>query len=97
MPEQMPRRVRHGAPIWGVLLVFLGVVFLLQTLDILPWDLWRTLWRFWPALLVVGGINVLVGHRNVWAVSALILAVFCVCLGIAIWQHESSPCIITLT
>ena len=26
----------HGALIWGIILLFLGIVFLLQVLDVLP-------------------------------------------------------------
>jgi len=36
MSERRPRQA-HGAPIWGIVLLFLGIVFLLQALDVLPW------------------------------------------------------------
>ena len=86
MSEEKPQRVR-GIPVGGVFLVFLGVVFLLQTLDILPWALWGTLWRFWPALIIITGIGILLRRYNVWLVSLLALAIFGACLGIAIWRH----------
>ncbi len=83
----------HGeryAPVWGILLLFLGLVFLLQTLDVLPWALWRTLWRFWPVLLVGFGLSILLRRHSVWLVSAAIVSLLFACLGIAIWQHGSS-------
>lgn len=89
MPEGKQSRGRY-APIWGIFLLFLGIVFLLQTLNVLPWALWETLWRFWPVLLIAIGLGFLLARFNVWLVSALILAVLFACLGIAIWQHEPS-------
>jgi len=90
MSEQKPETV-HNIPVWGVFLLFLGIVFLLQTLNVLPWGLWGTLWRFWPALIIAIGLGILLRRYNTWLVSALIMAMFLACLGIAIWQHEPSP------
>ena len=90
MAEKKPQRIA-GVPIWGILLLFLGVVFLLQTLDVLPWGLWGTLWRFWPVLIIIIGLGILLRRYNVWLVSLLILAILCACLGIAIWQYGPSP------
>jgi len=90
MSEKEPQRV-VGVPIWGILLLFLGVVFLLQTLNVLPWGLWETLWRFWPALIIIIGLGILLRRYNVWLVSLLVLAMLGACLGIAIWQYGASP------
>ena len=89
MSEKRSQRVT-GVPIWGIFLLFLGIVFLLQTLNVLPWGLWGTLWRFWPALIIIIGVGILLRRYNVWLVSLLILAILGACLGIAIWQHGSS-------
>ncbi len=80
----------HAIPIWGIFLLFLGIVFLLQTLNVLPWGLWGTLWRFWPALIIAIGLGILLRRYNPWLISALILALFGAFLGIAIWQYEAS-------
>ena len=90
MPEKKQQQT-VGAPIWGVFLLFLGVVFLLQTLDILPWGIWETLWRFWPVLIIIIGLGILLRHYNVWLVSLLTLAILGACLGISIWQYGPSP------
>ena len=86
MPEPEPPKERC-VPVWGLFLIFLGIVFLLQTLSALPWGLWGTLWRLWPVLIIIIGINILLRHRNPWLVSALILALLFASLGVAIWQH----------
>ncbi len=76
----------HFAPIWGIFLVFLGIVFLLQSFNFLPWGLWETLWRFWPVLIIIIGLGILLRHRHVWLVSLLITALLLACLGLTIWQ-----------
>ncbi len=88
MSEKESLRV-VGVPIWGILLLFLGVVFLLQTLNVLPWGLWETLWRFWPVLIIIIGLGILLRRYNVWLVSLLVLTMLGACLGIAIWQYGS--------
>jgi hypothetical protein len=91
MSEQKPQRERH-IPIFGILLLFLGVVFLLQNFNILPWGLWQTLWRFWPVLIIIIGLTILLRRWNPWLVSTLVLVLLCACLGIAMWQYgQSSP------
>ncbi len=80
----------HGIPVFGIFLLFLGIVFLLQTLNVLPWGVWGKLWRFWPVLIIIAGLSILLRRYNLWLVSALILALLFACLGIAIWQHGLS-------
>ena len=87
MEEQKPQRI-SGIPFWGLFLLFLGTVFLLQTIHVLPWGLWRILWRFWPVLLIAAGTGIILRRTNTWLVSLLILALLFGSLGIAIWQYE---------
>ncbi len=82
-----PKQREHHVPVWGIYLLFLGVLFLLQTFEVLPWPLWGTLWRFWPVLIIIIGMGILLRHFNPWLVSLLILAILFACLGIAIWQY----------
>lgn len=89
MSREKPQRVL-GVSIWGIFLLFLGVVFLLQTLNVLRWGLWGTLWQFWPVLIIVIGLGILLRHYNAWLVSLLVLAILGTCLGIAIWQYSPS-------
>ncbi len=87
--KKQPRE--HYVPVWGILLLFLGIVFLLQTLNVLPWGLWGTLWRFWPVLIIIVGLRILLRHSSIWLASLLILAILGACLGIAIWQYGPMP------
>jgi hypothetical protein len=52
-------------PVVGPLLLILaGVLFLLNNLGILDWSIWDSLWRLWPLVLVIIGIDLLVGRRS---------------------------------
>lgn len=44
--------------------IFFGVIFLLQNTGILPWEIWRSIWRFWPMLLILSGTQILLGRRK---------------------------------
>ena len=88
-PETRPKR-QPRAPIFGIFLLFLGVVLLLQNLNVLPWQLWEVLWRFWPVLIIAIGLSILLRGRNAWLATILVLALFGACLGIAVWQYEPS-------
>lgn len=58
---------RRGPSIVGpLILIALGVVFLLNTLEMLPWDVWESLWRLWPLVLVLIGLEILLGRGNPW-------------------------------
>lgn len=87
-PEE-PRRARY-VPVFGLLLLYLGIVFLLQSLGIIPWGLWHILWRFWPVLIIIAGLGILLRRLNPWFASLLILIILFACLGIAIWQYNPS-------
>jgi hypothetical protein len=47
----------------GAALVILGVVFLLQNLE-LPWLHWLDFDIIWPILIILGGIALLLRHRR---------------------------------
>lgn len=80
----------HAGVFWGVFLLFLGAVFLLQTFNVLPWRLWDTLWRFWPVLLVIAGFGILLRRTHPWLMAAITLLLLVASLLIAIAFHGTS-------
>jgi len=40
--------------VWGVILIVIGFLFLLDQLNV---DIWDAVWRFWPVVLIVWGAN----------------------------------------
>jgi hypothetical protein len=48
-----------------------GVLLLLNTLDVVAWDIWNDVGRWWPTLIILLGLGVLIqnvsrrsGHKN---------------------------------
>ena len=78
--------LEKGAPVGGITLLFFGVVLLLQTTGYLPWSLWDSLWRFWPVLIIIAGVNILFRNLNPWLLSLIIAAILTGCFLIAYYQ-----------
>src|SRR3989339_411733 len=78
----------HGSnPFGAFILIGLGVIFLLNNFNILPWSVWGTLWRFWPVFLILGGLQIVLGKSFIakWLVAILGLATITiiVCLSLS--------------
>jgi hypothetical protein len=63
-------------PIGPLVLVLLGGLLLLNNLGLLPWDVWATVVRFWPLLLVLIGLQALATGRVDWASLVGLLFLF---------------------
>jgi hypothetical protein len=74
-PPVAPRQRRRGAVVWPLVLIFLGGVFLLQNLGYLPPNFWVNLWKLWPLVLVLVGIELLLAHRVPWVALAGLAAI----------------------
>ena len=67
------RTRRPGSVVWPLLLISLGLVFLLNNLGVISWNVWNVLWRMWPVVLVAIGLDLVFGRRS--GVGAAISAV----------------------
>lgn len=47
-----------------LILVMIGLLLLLNNLGMLPLGLWGTVWRFWPVILILIGLDVLATHSD---------------------------------
>ena len=65
---------KRGPPLFALVLVAAGVVLLLQNLGAVSWELWLTIWRFWPALLIAIGVKLMLGRRMPWLTAAVAAA-----------------------
>jgi hypothetical protein len=83
--QMAPQRpIRRGNLVGPTILIGLGVVFLLNNLGWLGWEVWETLLRLWPVLLIAAGLDLLIGRRSTLG-SALIVVVLLGILGAAVW------------
>ena len=59
---------------WGVILIFLGVLFIAENFGWLHFD-WMNLWRLWPVIIVLWGIAILPAHSLIkTALTLLVLS-----------------------
>lgn len=75
------RRVRLVGP---VILISLGVVLLLNNLGIVTWSVWEVVFRLWPVLLIVAGLDLFIGRRSALG-SLLTLVLTLAVLAGAFW------------
>ena len=62
--------------VWPIFMIFIGVVFLLNTLLIIDWNIWLYLIRFWPVFLILGGLRLVFGHSKVGEIVLAIISLF---------------------
>ena len=71
-------RVRKGFSLFGLLLIALGILLLLNVVGALPIGVWFEFARYWPLLLVIVGVKMILAPRaplvGLTAVSLLIVA-----------------------
>lgn len=84
---------RRRSLIGPLLLIAIGVLLLLNSLNVLPWGIWGTLWRFWPVLLILLGLEILFG-RSSW-IGSLIVLIVAVVVIVAIVLLSLSPTLLT--
>lgn len=84
--------------VWAFLLVFFGVVLLLNTLGVLSWGVWGVLWRFWPVVIILGGFQILVGKSKVGGIvtAGVALVVFFALFSLImvreqVWSRDMIP------
>lgn len=78
-------RARRPRSVVGlIILIGLGSLFLAQNLGYVDGGAWLNLWRLWPLLLVLAGVEMVVGRAGGWGtlISALVAVV---ALGIVAW------------
>ena len=63
MSEKDKRHSHEGGIMWGAFLIFAGVLLFLNTLEFLPWEVWNEIWKFWPILLILAGLKIMLGEN----------------------------------
>jgi hypothetical protein len=70
---------------WPLVIIFAGVLLLLQTLGLLPPGLWRLLVQLWPVGLILIGLDLLFGWRSPAAARLAVILTALVMAGALLW------------
>lgn len=67
----------EGSFVGGIVLIVVGLVFLLNALGFVSWDIWNHIWQFWPVILIIWGIRAILGNNYIsqFLVGLLVLVV----------------------
>lgn len=65
---------------WGLVFVFVGTIFLLENFDIIDFS-WRYVWRFWPLLLIISGINIVFSNSKSKSGAVIIATITLIALA----------------
>lgn len=66
--------------IWGIVLLFLGGILLLQNFNVINFE-WSVIWRFWPVILILIGANMLFSNSGSAAGGVVTVLITVVVLG----------------
>lgn len=78
---------------WGIIFVFIGGIFLLENFGVIDFS-WSYIWRFWPILLIVTGINIVFSrsHSKVGAIVTVMITIaalaFITLMGLRDGRHH---------
>jgi len=78
--------MRKNFRVGPAILIFLGTVFLLNNFGILPWDIWTSIWKFWPVILILIGIEFLLGQS--FSFRTLIILLVIIFLVPTLWAFN---------
>ena len=76
--------------IWGVLLLFIGGVILLDNFDIIEFY-WRNVWSFWPVFLIILGVNILFNKNNSQTGNIISIGILVVTLSFLFFKGQQEP------
>jgi hypothetical protein len=76
--------------IWGILLLFIGGVVLLDNFDIIEFY-WSNAWSFLPVLIIILGINILFSRNNSQTGNIISLGILVIALSFLFVKGQQKP------
>lgn len=74
---------------FGIFLLFIGVILLLINFGIIGWSIFDALSEFWPAILIVIGVNIIFKHNEI--VKAVVWILFLAALIAYSFYYKGKP------
>ncbi|MXV17953.1 LiaI-LiaF-like domain-containing protein [Hufsiella ginkgonis] len=77
--------------VWGLILIFIGGVFLLESFDVIDFYWWRSIRMFWPVILILFGVNMLFSRSDAAASPYVAVVITVLVLGFIAYQGSMPP------
>lgn len=100
VPVEVAHPVHTRGIVLPVVLIGLGVLFLLSTMEIMDWGTWGNIWRLWPLILIAFGLEILVGRKSTVGallIAGLLLVALATALAVWAWKPYAGQTITTET
>ncbi len=75
------RKYKGSFLFWMLIIIYFGGLLALNAAGVISWDIWTVLWRFWPVLIVITLLRVILGRNlilNIFIVVISSIALFIV-------------------
>ncbi len=59
----------------GTVLICLGLLFLLNTFNLISWQTWNLIIHFWPVIFIIIGLNILFKRSKLWWLVPLLIII----------------------
>ncbi len=76
--QKSSRRKERDSLVGPILMIGAGIIFLFNNLGWIDWSIWESLLRLWPLLLIIGGLDLIIGRRS--AVGGVVVALMAVAM-----------------
>ncbi|MCI0474954.1 MAG: cell wall-active antibiotics response protein [Anaerolineales bacterium] len=80
---------RRPSLIGPLILITIGVLFLLANLGYLPLSFWEIAFRFWPLILILIGLEIIIGKRSIIG-GLIVVVLWCAVIAGILWLSISS-------
>ena len=87
----MSSRYNRPGLVGPVLLIGLGILFLLENLGMLVWNIWEIVFRLWPLLLIAWGLELMLGRRSAWGAAVALILMLAILVGGVYMLGDSDP------
>lgn len=80
--------------LWGLLFIFVGIVYLGINFGRLPSDIWAEVWKYWPLVLIALGLAIAFEKKeHFWLAIVLVILAVLIIFQLFIPQkaHTNSP------
>jgi hypothetical protein len=91
------RPIRRGSVTLGLILIVVAFLWLLYNLGYLPSDIWYSLWRFWPLILILLGVDVALRGFPAWFALPVLLLATAAIVAIVLMVAPALPVARTVT